>query len=174
MGLARIVCLFVIFPNLLEATFAYDHSVVFQGGATLPVPDAETKEIQVTGQTSGTRELSSNIPPTPAGFDRSRSGEGTPSSPGGFLRGLSFTKKKFLFDVEETSLLNADSEDNRYIGTNNRPAFSWKRSTSLPVAHGSNLSTSTAMPSSAPFHAEQHEVLIVHLLFLLFFIESLH
>lgn len=153
---------------------------MFQVEATLP--DAETKEIEVTGQASNGRELLLNIPPRLGSFDKSRSGKGllmshgsvkeSPSS-GGFLRGLSFKKKKILFDVEETSLLNAETsrgEDNRFNGMSNRPVFSWKRSTSLPVAHGSNLSTSVTIPSSARVYTEQHEVLIFHLIFFQLFI----
>lgn len=152
---------------------------MFQGEVTLP--DAEKKEIEVMGQTSSGTELSLDIPPRPAGFDGCRNGKGllmshgsvkeSPSSSGGFLRGLSFKKKKILSDVEESSLLNAETsavEDKRLSGINNRPAFFWKRSTSLPVAHVSNLSTSITMPSSARVHAEPHEVVIVHLPFQLF------
>uniref|UniRef100_A0A7N0T7R2 RING-CH-type domain-containing protein n=1 Tax=Kalanchoe fedtschenkoi TaxID=63787 RepID=A0A7N0T7R2_KALFE len=137
-----------------------------QGIVTIPADERE--EIVDMGSGGGQRELSVNIPPKPMGFGRSHSGKGllvshgsvkgSPSS-GGFLRGLSFKKRTNLFDVEENSLLNLETNttDNRLNIINHGSSFSWKRCTSLPVTPAANLSPSITVPSSAWVPSEQHK-----------------
>ncbi|CAM8944117.1 unnamed protein product [Rhodiola kirilowii] len=154
-------------PTSVDDTHPVTPSSSSQGGVTLT--DSEKKEIEGIGRNGGEREkLSLNIPPRPMGFERNRSGKGllvshgsVESSPstGGFIRALSFKKKCNLFHVEETSPLNPETSasDGRSSGVNNKPTFSWKRCTSLPVKHASNLSPSITMPSSARNSDEQHK-----------------
>lgn len=126
-------------------------------------------------------DLSLQIPPKPLGFGSNRTGKVSlhsqgsykgSSSPGGFLRGLSFKKKGVVSEGERSSLLNSDShtsQDSPIIASITS-AFSWQRCTSLPVTPASNLSPSVTMPASARTSGEQHKL---HVSYIYFFTLSL-
>lgn len=125
-----------------------------------------TNEVTESGPREKRPDLSLQIPPRPVSLYNSRSGKGLFQSQGpmkgnspstGFLRGLSFKKKVTLPDGEKSSLLNSDSkpttESPRLANLMN--VFAWKRCTSLPVSHASNLSPSVPTPNSARMYDER-------------------
>ena len=125
-----------------------------------------TNEVTDSGPKEKRPDLSLQIPPRPVHFCNSRNGKGLLQSQGsmkgispsrGFLRGLSFKKKSTLPDGEKSSLLNSDSkptaESPRLASFMN--VFTWKRCTSLPVSHASNLSPSVSTPNSARMYDER-------------------
>ncbi|OMO53749.1 Zinc finger, RING-CH-type [Corchorus capsularis] len=128
--------------------------------AEFPILEPSDKEASKPGPSGRRADLSLQIPPKPLGFG-GRSGKGLlqsqgsakgSSSPGGFLRGLSFKKKAVVADGERSSLLTPDSKTN--LESPNMASFpspfpfNWKRCTSLPVTPASNLSPSVSTPPS--------------------------
>ena len=123
---------------------------------------------------SGKRpDISLQIPPRPVGFGSSRSGKGLlqsqgsargNSSPGGFLRALSFKKKGVVPEGERSYLLNSDMDSQRApespIMANLKSVFSWQRCTSLPVRQEPNLSPSAITPLSARMSNERPKALV--------------
>lgn len=126
----------------------------------------ENEEVTDSGPTARHSNLSLQIPPRPFGFDSGHSGKGllqsqgsltSSTSSGGLLRGLSFKRKASATDGERSSLLNSDTHaaPESPILVNLKSAFSWERSSSLPVTHASNSSPSVSTPISARTSKEQ-------------------
>ncbi|XP_038709310.1 uncharacterized protein LOC120004126 isoform X1 [Tripterygium wilfordii] len=125
-------------------------------------------EVLDSGPSGRRSDLSLQIPHKPIGFGSSHSGKGllksqasnigSPSS-GGFLRGLSFKKKISIAEGERSSLLNSDSRTalESPIVASFKAAFSWKRSTSLPLSHEAGFSPSIPTPTSARMPGERHK-----------------
>ncbi|KAF8394497.1 hypothetical protein HHK36_020706 [Tetracentron sinense] len=133
------------------------------------IMEPKNEEVTPLGPDGRCPNLSLQIPPRPTGFGSSRSGKGLlrsqgsskgSSSPGGFLRGLSFKNKVAVPapDRERTSLLSPDPRvaPESPILASLMSAFSWKRCASLPVRTESNVSPSVSTPTMTRIYGEQH------------------
>ncbi|KAJ4826283.1 hypothetical protein Tsubulata_048905 [Turnera subulata] len=132
-----------------------------QTGLTNGEPSKE--EASTAGPSGRRTDLSLQIPPRAVGFGTSRiqsqnSYKGSPSS-GGLFRAFSLKKKAAQPDGERSSLLNSDPTmaPESPIVASLKSAFSWKRCTSLPVTHASNLSPSVRTPASARLPGESNK-----------------
>ncbi|XVF38619.1 hypothetical protein REPUB_Repub20aG0118000 [Reevesia pubescens] len=135
--------------------------------AKFPILEPLDNEGSKPGPSGRRSDLSLQVPPRPLGFG-SRSGKGLlqsqgsgkgSSSPGGFLRGLSFKKKGVVADGERGSLLTPDSKpapESPNMASFPSP-FHWKKCTSLPVTPASNLSPAVNMPASEKMAGEQNK-----------------
>ncbi|PON88260.1 hypothetical protein TorRG33x02_158470 [Trema orientale] len=147
---------------------------VTNGVAESNIQNVNTCKTEVPNpEPSGRRpDISLQIPPRTVAFGNSRSGKGLlqsqgsskgSSSPGGFLRGLSFKKKGIVPEGERSSLLNSDTHSQRApespVMANLKSVFSWQRCTSLPVRQESNLSPSPITPLSARMSSERPKAL---------------
>ncbi|KAI4303215.1 hypothetical protein MLD38_038872 [Melastoma candidum] len=113
--------------------------------------------------TSGRRpDLLLQIPPNHFPL-QSSSSKGSPSSSGGggLFRGLSFKKKGSATDGEKSFLLSSDPKAVPVPGSPSvarlMSAFSWKRSSSVPVTPVSNSSIPIPMPASARMPGDGHK-----------------
>lgn len=131
-------------------------------------PNEEASDAGTSGRHT---DLLLHIPPNHFGSISSARGfiplhspsKASPSS-GGLLRGLSFKKKGSVVDGEKSYLLSADP---KLVPGSGSPtptsarlmsAFSWKRSSSVPVTPVSNSYPSVATPTSARMSGDRNKM----------------
>ncbi|GMJ09947.1 hypothetical protein like AT3G06330 [Hibiscus trionum] len=152
----------------MQATGAVSNGISQDSSqANFPMLEPLDNNPSKPGTSSRPSDLSLQIPPRPVGLG-SHSGKGLlqsqgsskgSSSPGGFLRGLSFKKKGNIADGVNNSLLTPDSKtDPESSSMAGFPSpFFWKRCTSLPVRPASSLSPSVTMPDAERMAGERNK-----------------